>query len=590
MNGQVIGTIFSIDGPVVKARGMSMANVADQVEVGDDALVGEIIMMTDKDATIQVYEDTTGISPGQKVVSLGRPLSVELGPGLVGTTFDGIQRPLERIAGQSGDYIRTGIKAPPLDRARRWQWKPRAQPGAELTGGAILGEVPETSGVIHRVMVPPNVSGKLVWIAPAGEYAVADKAAVVETAPGRQTQLPFFHSWPVRRARMLGKRLEPSEPLVTGQRVIDFFFPITKGGTAVIPGGFGTGKTVTQHQLAKWADADVIVYIGCGERGNEMTQVLEEFPHLKDPRTGKPLLERTVLVANTSNMPVTAREASIYTGITIAEYFRDMGYNVALMADSTSRWAEALREIAGRLEEMPAEEGFPAYLASRLAEFYERAGRIDFGGWTGSVSVVGAVSPPGGDFSEPVTQHTRRFCRTFWALDKALASERHFPSINWNTSYSGYVNDIDRWRKAKSADDTWRALRSEAMRLMQQEERLQRVVRLVGRDALPDDQRLVLAVAEIIKRGFLEQSAFDEIDSYCPMEKQLKMMDCILHFYHCGTAALKTGMHVVALMDLEVVDRLRRMKAEIANDKLEAFDQIKKDIDEQTGTLEKEYA
>ena len=589
---QVKGTIISVDGPVVKARGMSSANVADQVEVGEQGLIGEIIAMTDKAATIQVYEDTTGIRPGQEVASLGRPLSVELGPGMVGQTFDGIQRPLERLAESSGDFIATGVKAAPLDRNKKWQWKPTAAAGAEAKGGTILGEVPETSAVVHKVMVPPDVSGKLVSVAPAGEYKITDTAAVVETREGEKIELQFFHSWPVRKARMLGMRLSPGQPLVTGQRVIDFFFPIAKGGTAVIPGGFGTGKTVTQHQLAKWADADVIVYIGCGERGNEMTQVLEEFPHLKDPRTGKPLLERTVLVANTSNMPVTAREASIYTGITMAEYFRDMGYNVALMADSTSRWAEALREIAGRLEAMPAEEGFPAYLASRLAEFYERAGQMEFGeNRTGSVSIIGAVSPPGGDFSEPVTQHTRRFCRTFWALDKALAAERHFPSINWNTSYSGYTNDIDRWRKETvGAGDAWNNLRREAMRLMQQEDRLQRIVRLVGPDALPDDQRLVLAVADIIKRGFLEQGAFDPIDSYCPMEKQLRMMECILHFYVKGQEALKSGMHVIALMNLDVVDTLMRMKNEIANDNLAAFDEITKQIDEQTEKLEKEYA
>ena len=591
MKEQVTGTIVSIDGPVVQARGMSAASVADQVEVGEKGLVGEIIMMTDEMATIQVYEDTTGICPGQKVASLGRPLSVELGPGLIAQTFDGIQRPLDRLAEKSGDFIATGVKAPPLDRQKRWRWKPAVSAGQELAPGAVIGEVPETAAVTHRVMLPPDVSGKVAWIASEGEYCIEDKAATIEKPDGQQIDVQFFHSWPVRKARSLGKRLTPGEPLVTGQRVIDFFFPIAKGGTAVIPGGFGTGKTVTQHQLAKWSDADVIVYIGCGERGNEMTQVLEEFPHLKDPRTGKPLLERTVLVANTSNMPVTAREASIYTGITIAEYFRDMGYNVALMADSTSRWAEALREISGRLESMPAEEGFPAYLASRLAEFYERAGRMQLSGArTGSVSIIGAVSPPGGDFSEPVTQHTRRFCRTFWALDKALAAERHFPSINWNNSYSGYLMDVDRWRKDKWPTDVWNELRAESMRLMQQEDRLQRVVRLVGPDALPDDQRLILAVAEIIKRGFLEQSAFDEIDAYCPMEKQIKMMDCILHFYHRGAQVLKSGMHVVALMNIDVVDRLRRMKVEVPNDKLEVFDEIRKEIDQQTGTLEKEYA
>ena len=571
---------------------MSSANVADQVEVGPQKLIGEIIAMTDELATIQVYEDTTGIHPGEQVVSLGHPLSVELGPGLIAEIYDGIQRPLESLAQQSGDFIATGTSAPPLKRDRKWAWQPTAKAGDDLGPSGILGQIQETPAVLHKVMLPPNVSGKLVSVAPAGEYTITQTAAVVELASGEKREVQFFHSWPVRRSRILGMRLSPSEPLITGQRVIDFFFPIAKGGTAVIPGGFGTGKTVTQHQLAKWSDADVIVYIGCGERGNEMTQVLEEFPHLKDPRTGRPLMERTVLIANTSNMPVTAREASIYTGITIAEYFRDMGYNVALMADSTSRWAEALREIAGRLEEMPAEEGFPAYLATRLGEFYERAGRIDYsGGRTGSISIIGAVSPPGGDFSEPVTQHTRRFTRTFWALDKSLASERHFPAINWNDSYSGYISDIDRWRKTRSGGtDRWNDLRAESMRILQAEDRLQRVVRLVGPDALPDDQRLILGVADVIKKGFLEQGAFDPIDSYCPMEKQLKMMELILHFYQRGVDALKTGMHVVALMDLPVVDRLRRMRVEVPNDQLPKFEGILKDIDEQTEKLKKEYA
>jgi len=571
---------------------MSGANVADQVEVGPNRLIGEVIAQTDELATIQVYEDTTGMRPGQEVASLGHPLSVELGPGLITQIYDGIQRPLVDLSKQSGDFISTGTTAPSLDRERKWQWQPTARVGDSLPGSAILGQVQETTAVLHKVMLPPNVSGKLVNIAPPGEYKITDTACVIETASGEKVNQPFFHAWPVRRARILGSRLSPSEPLITGQRVIDFFFPIAKGGTAVIPGGFGTGKTVTQHQLAKWSDADVIVYIGCGERGNEMTQVLEEFPHLKDPRTGRPLMERTVLIANTSNMPVTAREASIYTGITIAEYFRDMGYNVALMADSTSRWAEALREIAGRLEEMPAEEGFPAYLATRLGEFYERAGRVEYAaGHTGSVSIIGAVSPPGGDFSEPVTQHTRRFTRTFWALDKALASERHFPSINWNDSYSGYIADIDRWRKEKGGGaDTWNDLRAEAMRILQAESRLQRVVRLVGPDALPDDQRLILGIADIIKKGFLEQSAFDPIDSYCPMPKQTRMMECILHFYRKGQEALKTGMHVIALMDLPVVDRLRRMRVEVRNDNLPGFDQVFKEVDEQTEKLKKEYA
>jgi V/A-type H+-transporting ATPase subunit A len=592
VNEQISGTIFSVDGPVVKARGMSAAGVAEQVEVGASRLIGEIIQMTDELATIQVYEDTTGMSPGDTVAALGHPLSVELGPGIVGQIYDGIQRPLEALASQSGDFIGTGVTSPALNRDKIWPWKPVVKAGDMLVRGAVIGEVQETAAVLHRVMLPPDVSGKCLSVAAEGEYKITQTAAVVETADGTRVEAPFFQVWPVRRPRLLGTRVMPGEPLVTGQRVIDFFFPIAKGGTAVIPGGFGTGKTVTQHQLAKWSDADVIVYIGCGERGNEMTQVLEEFPHLKDPRSGRPLMERTVLIANTSNMPVTAREASIYTGITIAEYFRDMGYNVALMADSTSRWAEALREIAGRLEEMPAEEGFPAYLSTRLGEFYERAGRVDLAdGRSGSVSIIGAVSPQGGDFSEPVTQHTRRFTRTFWALDKALAAERHFPSINWNDSYSGYIAAVDAWRaSAKGASDAWNDLRAEAMRVLQAEDRLQRVVRLVGPDALPDDQRLVLAIADIIKKGFLEQSAFDAVDSYCPMPKQIRMMECILRFYKRGAEALKSGMHVVALMDLPVVDRLRRMRIEVPNDQIARFDDIMREIDGQAGELQKEYA
>ena len=591
MTEKLKGTIVSIDGPVVKARGMGMASVADQVEVGEGGLVGEIIEMTSQVATIQVYEDTTGMRPGQGVLSLGRPLSVELGPGLVGGVFDGIQRPLEALALSSGDFISTGVKAAPLNRQRKWQWTPAVETGDKVAAGAILGEVPETSAVAHRVMLPPGVSGRVVEVAGRGEYTVDETAAVVETDDGETVEIKFFTTWPVRKARVLGKRLLPAEPLVTGQRVIDFFFPIAKGGTAMIPGGFGTGKTVTQHQLAKWSDADVIVYIGCGERGNEMTQVLEEFPHLTDPRTGHPLLERTILIDNTSNMPVTAREASIYTGITIGEYFRDMGYNVAVMADSTSRWAEALREIAGRLEEMPAEEGFPAYLATRLAEFYERAGKVEYpDGRTGSISIIGAVSPPGGDFSEPVTQHTRRFTRTFWALDKGLAGERHFPSINWMNSYSGYIANIDRWHRDAAGDGSrWNPLRAAGMRLLQQEDRLQRVVRLVGPDALPDDQRLVLFTADIIKTAFLEQSAFDERDSYCPMEKQLLMMECILRLQERAAEALETGMHVVAIMNLDVIERLRRMKTDIPNDDLSAFDEIMRRIDDETARLKKEY-
>jgi len=582
--------IVSVNGPVVKVRGLAAAKVADQAEVGPDRLAGEIIEMTKEVATIQVYEETTGLKPGQGVRGLDRPLSVLLGPGLLGMTFDGIQRPLPTLADKWGDFIHKGSRVPTLNQETKWRFKPLVNEGDGLGKLAIIGEVQETHALTHRIMLPPGIQGEVAHIVEEGNYTINDTIAVVRGEDGVEREVAMVHRWPVRRPREVERRLPAEKPLITGQRVIDFFFPIPKGGVAAIPGGFGTGKTVTQHQLAKWSDADVIIYIGCGERGNEMTQVLEEFPKLEDPRTGRPLMERTVLLANTSNMPVTAREASIYTGITIAEYFRDMGYDIAVMADSTSRWAEALREISGRLEQMPAEEGFPAYLASRLAEFYERGGKVRVAGdREGSISIIGAVSPPGGDFSEPVTQHTQRFVKTFWALDKALASERHFPSINWNTSYSGYLEQINNWWSRQETELHWNKLRSRAMQILQEENRLQRVVQLVGPDALPDAQRLILEVARIIKEGFLQQSAFDLCDSYSPMPKQLKMMHAILHFFDRGRELLRTGMHVVELMEMKSVERLMRMKSEVPNEEPNRLDEIYEQIERESKELEDKY-
>ncbi len=559
--------VIRINGPAVFARGTSAMRMGDQVLVGDEQLTGEIIRQDGDVATIQVYEDTTGLMPGAIVTSMGEPLSVELGPGLLTSIFDGIQRPLNSIFDISGMYIARGIRVPSLSRTKTWHFTPRVAPPAEVEGTAIIGIVNETEFIEHRIMVPPNMKGTLVQIVAEGDYTVEQPVATLRTAKG-DVPLRLAHSWPIRVPRPVAGRLEANVPLFTGQRVIDFFFTIARGGAAAIPGGFGTGKTVTQHQLAKWCDASVIVYIGCGERGNEMTQVLQEFPNLTDPKTGHPLMHRTVLIANTSNMPVTAREASIYTGITIAEYYRDMGHHVAIMADSTSRWAEALREIGGRLEEMPAEEGYPAYLASRLAEFYERAGRVTIGtgknAREGSVSVVGAVSPQGGDFSEPVTQHTRRFVRAFWALDKALASARHFPSINWTDSYSEYVGDVSGWWHATVTEFDYPAMRVWAMGLLQEENRLQQVVKLVGPDALPDKQRLVLATARLLKEGFLQQNAFHENDMYCTPEKQLRMMDLILHFHNVATEVVGKGVPCARILELPLLADIVRVKTDVS--------------------------
>jgi V/A-type H+-transporting ATPase subunit A len=589
-----VGTITWINGPVVRAEGSGEASMLELVEVGEERLVGEVIGLEDNDLTIQVYEETSGMEPDAPVYGTGMPLSVELGPGLLRSIFDGIQRPLPVLEMRTGTFIDRGLHLTPLYRGDRWRFTPRLQVGAAVSGGTILGTVPETESIEHRVMVPPEIEGTLTWIAPEGEYAIDE--TVARLAPpqaggmeGEEVEISMLQRWPVRRPRPYRLLEAQSEPLITGQRVLDTLFPLTKGGAAAIPGGFGAGKTVAQHQVAKWSDAQVVVFIGCGERGNEMTEVLQEFPELIDPRSGRPLMERTVLIANTSNMPVAAREASIYTGITIAEYYRDMGYHVALMADSTSRWAEALREISGRLEEMPAEEGYPAYLAARLAEFYERAGCVEtLNGQRGSVSVIGAVSPPGGDFSEPVTQHTKRFIRCFWALDKALASARHFPSINWLKSYSEYVDDVGQWWAERTGRD-WRALRAETMEILNEESHLAQIVKLVGPDALPDEQRLILETARLLREGFLQQSALDEVDAYTTVEKQVQMLELILHFHRRAQSIVRRGVPIIVVRDLPIVTSLIRMKMQVTDDHLEKLDELRGALDEQMDQLETEY-
>jgi V/A-type H+-transporting ATPase subunit A len=571
-----IGTVIWISGPVVRAKGMHGFEMLEAVEVGDDRLVGEIIGLEEDVATMQVYEDTTGLKPGAPVFGTGLPLSVELGPGLIENIFDGIQRPLQEMKRRS-DFVGRGVHLPALDRTRQWAFRARAEVGHQVRGGEVLGTVQESPLVEHRILIPPNIAGELTWVAPNGDYTVDEIIARVQGSGGER-ELKMFHRWPVRQSRPVRERLEPYTPLITGQRIIDTFFPVAKGGTAAIPGGFGTGKTVTQHQLAKYADADIIVYIGCGERGNEMTEVLVDFPELIDPNSGHPLMERTVLVANTSNMPVAAREASIYTGITMAEYYRDMGYDVALMADSTSRWAEALREISGRLEEMPAEEGFPPYLPSRLAEFYERAGNVRLlNEGTGSVTVVGAVSPPGGDFSEPVTQHTRRFVRCMWELQRELASARHFPAISWMASYTGYLDSVGRWWRENVAPD-WLDLHQEAMEILHREDRLQQLVQLVGSDILADDQRLILLTARLLREGLLQQNALDEIDTYATPEKQVKLLRAIITFHREANRAIEDGCPMTLMQDLPVVPRLMRLRSTVPNENTEELDNVIKEI------------
>ncbi|MFH1100699.1 MAG: V-type ATP synthase subunit A [Methanobacteriota archaeon] len=583
---QIIGKITRISGPVIEADAMRGSKMYDVVHVGEEKLIGEIIRLNEDTATIQVYEDTTGLKPGEKVVSTQEPLSVELGPGLIANIYDGIQRPLPFIREQTGDFIARGVEAFALDRKKKWLFTPTVQPGDVVKAGDVLGEVPETPFINHKIMVPPSLEGTVVSIVDKGEYTVVDNIVVLETAKGA-LELPMMQRWPVRKARPIAEKYDPTLPLITGQRVIDTFFPIAKGGTAAIPGGFGTGKTVMLHQLAKWSDAKIVIYVGCGERGNEMTDVLREFPELEDPATGEPLINRTVLIANTSNMPVAARDASVYTGITIAEYYRDMGYDVALMADSTSRWAEAMREISGRLEEMPGEEGYPAYLASRLAEFYERAGRVRILGTSrneGSVSVMGAVSPPGGDFSEPVAQNTLRIVKVFWALDADLADKRHFPSINWLKSYSLYLEEVSEWWE-KHVGTGWLAMLNRAMALLQKESELQEIVKLVGPDALPSRERVVLESARMIREHYLQQSAFHEVDTYCPGGKQYKMLQLMLRYSDRIQGAVDQHVHVDDLLNLASREALARM-GKIPNEEFESrFSRIEQDLEKEIDAL-----
>ena len=538
------GKIVWISGPAVRADGMSSAKMYETVEVGESKLIGEVIRLTGDVAFIQVYESTSGLRPGEPVIGTGQPLSVLLGPGIIGKIYDGIQRPLEEIAKKSGAFISKGIATTPIDLKKKYHFKPSLKTGENVKAGTILGTVEETPLLTHSILVPPDSrGGKLMDISPEGDYDLEQVISTLENN-GTKSQMKMYHKWPVRKPRPYTERFDPTVPLITGQRVIDTYFPIAKGGTGAIPGGFGTGKTVTLHQIAKWADSKVVVYIGCGERGNEMTEVLVEFPHLIDPRSNRPLMERTVLVANTSNMPVAAREASIYTGVTMAEYYRDMGMDVVLVADSTSRWAEALREMSGRLEEMPAEEGYPSYLASRLAEFYERAGRVRALGSpdrSGSVTIVGAVSPSGADFTEPVTTHTIRFIKTFWALDTRLAYSRHYPSINWMQSYSGYLEDVSKWWTDNISPD-WYNLRAESYNILQREDTLKEIVRLLGPEALPDEEKLVLEMARMIKIGILQQNSFDKVDTYCGPEKQLKLVQLMVKFYNESLKSLKEGI------------------------------------------------
>ena len=584
---KIEGKIIRISGPVVEAKGMRGSKMYDVVRVGDENLIGEIIRLNEDLATIQVYEETSGLKPGEKVVSTGSPLSVELGPGLMKNIYDGIQRPLPEIKNITGDFISRGVEAKALDRKKKWHFKPTVKKGDRLVAGDIVGTVDETALVVHKIMAPPDFKeGKVKSIADEGKYTVEDVVAVLQTNGG-EYRVRMMQTWPVRKGRPFIKKYDPSLPLITGQRVIDTFFPIAKGGTAAIPGGFGTGKTVELHQLAKWSDAQIIVYIGCGERGNEMTDVLREFPALIDPRSGKTIMERTVLIANTSNMPVAARDASVYTGITIAEYYRDMGYDVALMADSTSRWAEAMREISGRLEEMPGEEGYPAYLASRLAEFYERAGRVQTLGSKkreGSVSVMGAVSPPGGDFSEPVTQNTLRIVKVFWALDADLADRRHFPAVNWLKSYSLYLKDVKKWWQENVAED-WIDLRNKAMALLQKEAELQEIVKLVGPDALPPAERALLEGARIIREAFLQQNAFHEVDTFCPEKKQYEMLKISLKFLDLINDAIKKNIYIEDILNLRCREAIARM-ATISNKTFEKeFKKIEKSMEDEILSL-----
>lgn len=577
--------IYGINGPVVTVKNTDSFEMMEMVHVGKQKLVGEIIGITDDITTIQVYEETTGLKPGDPVEGTGAPMNVLLGPGIIDNIFDGIERPLKAIEEEAGAFINRGSSVSALDDKKLWNVTMKVKVGDKLEGGQIYATLPETPIIEHRLMVPPELSGEVVKVNPNGEYKLFDTVVVIKDDEGVEHNLTLCQQWTIRTSRPVKERLTSSVPLITGQRVIDTLFPIAKGGTAAIPGGFGTGKTMTQHQLAKWCDADIIIYVGCGERGNEMSQVLEEFSELIDPKSQRPMTDRTVLIANTSNMPVAAREASIYTGITLGEYYRDMGYHVAMMADSTSRWAEALREISGRLEEMPAEEGFPAYLPSRLAEFYERGGRAEvLSGGEGSVTLIGAVSPQGSDFSEPVTQNTKRFTRCFWALDKALAYSRHYPAINWMDSYSEYFNDLDPWFRENLGED-FIEYRNRISALLQEESSLMEIVKLIGSDVLPDDQKLVIETARVIRVGFLQQNAFHADDTYVPLEKQKLMMKTILHLHAKAKDIVAQNIPLSKILNLGLFDKLTKMKYDIPNSKPEMFDDYIKEIDEKLAAI-----
>ena len=576
----ITGKIYGINGPVITIQGNLGYKMNEMVYVGEKHLVGEVIRLTKEKTTIQVYEETSGLKPGEKVIGAGSAISVKLAPGILNNIFDGIERPLQKIAEKSGAFIPTGAQADALDREKLWETHITVQAGDQVKEGSVIAEVPETKSIVHRVMLPPGVSGTVTTVKPDGKYTICEGIVTIQTEDGSTRELTMTQEWPIRKPRPVSDRYPADRPLVTGQRILDTLFPIAKGGTAALPGGFGTGKTMTQHQLAKWCDADIIIYIGCGERGNEMTNVLEEFGELNDPKTGNLLMDRTTLIANTSNMPVAAREASIYTGITLAEYYRDMGYHVAIMADSTSRWAEALRELSGRLEEMPAEEGFPAYLASRLSAFYERAGYVkNLNGSDGSVTIIGAVSPQGGDFSEPVTQNTKRFVRCFLALDKSLAYARHYPAINWLTSYSEYIPDLTAWYET-NVGPTFVHCRNEILNLLTMENRLNEIVKLIGSDVLPDDQKLVLEIARVIRLGFLQQNAFHKEDTYVPMEKQLRMMEIILHLYDRCKALIDRNMPMALLRESDIFEKIISIKYDVANDKLEQLNLYDDKIEE----------
>ena len=580
LTSEKTGKIYGINGPVIYLKGKNGFKMSEMVYVGKERLVGEVISL-DKDlTTIQVYEETSGLRPGEEVTASGAAVSVTLAPGILNNIFDGIERPLERIAESGGAFITRGVSVDELDKEKLWDTHITVGIGDLVHGGMIIAEVPETRAIVHKCMVPPDVEGKVISVVPDGQYTIKDTLITLELANGTLKELSMTQRWPIRVPRPVSERYPASVPLVTGQRILDTMFPIAKGGTAAIPGGFGTGKTMTQHQIAKWSDADIIIYIGCGERGNEMTQVLEEFSELVDPKSGNPLMDRTALIANTSNMPVAAREASIYTGLTLAEYYRDMGYDVAIMADSTSRWAEALRELSGRLEEMPAEEGFPAYLASRLSAFYERAGMMQtLNGATGSVSIIGAVSPQGGDFSEPVTQNTKRFVRCFWGLDKSLAYARHFPAIHWLSSYSEYLNDLSGWY-SDHVSPKFVDYRNRLMAILNQESSLMEIVKLIGGDVLPDDQKLILEIARVIRLGFLQQNAFHKDDTCVSLEKQFKMMDVILYLYKKSRKLVAMGMPMSVLKAEGIYEKVIAIKYDVPNDNLQLLDLYKRDIDE----------